>query len=167
MQAMIPVVCETQGCGTIWLADSVLHMRPGKIIYSVWHRAGACPSCEGVGVIPDGKYTCFSADLFHEAEISLTLTALGNLWKKAAEGATREEIKSDSDFYYPFLSALTTHLPKGTEDLNTFLVKYICIFQHMQNREPDAPVSHIHVETNVFRVISQISDEFDSIWETY
>lgn len=157
MSTIIPVICDEPACGTVWFSGSIFGIGPGATINSTGNKAGPCPTCNGMGHIPDGQYTHAAANLFNPLECNLVLHALELLRQKAIAGATSKEIENDIEAMFPFLNSFSKFLPKNAGELAAYLAILVSIFMNMSNSKPEAPAPEIHIEVNVSQALEQVS----------
>jgi hypothetical protein len=162
VSTLIPVICETNTCGTVWFSSSIFGIGPGATINSTGNRASPCPICSGVGRIPDGVYTHSSASLFNPLEVNLILNALKLLHQKAAAGSTPEEIEQAIEKQFPFMSGLAKFLPSNAGELAAYLAILLTLFLNYANTKPHEPVPSVHVEVNISQALELVSSSLKS-----
>jgi len=163
MQPLVPVICETPHCETVWFSNSIFGTGPLLSVQSIGNKACPCPKCKGTGKIPDGIYTHASARIFNTIECNLVLYAIEFLRNKALNGANAEEIKTEISRKFPFLSSLSRFLPKNAAELAAYFAIIVMVCLHFSKQKPDSPNQIVHVEVNISQALEQVFGDLKNI----
>lgn len=136
MGQFIPVLCDTRGCNTVWFNPSLFAIGPGASVTLSRITVAPCPKCGGSGHIPDGIYRHSSAELFNGSELEIVVRALTFLRRKAAAGATTDEIRREIKSRFPFLKGIKNFLPKDGAALVAYLTLILGIMTYQSIKSP-------------------------------
>lgn len=117
----VPAFCDT--CGTVF--DSGFFVENSTNISFTGNRAGPCPSCGGIGHVPDGVFNFIgnTIEILSAPERTIAeLTHLAQILREAkAKAETREQVVSRIEKEVPALSRLVNLLPENRSELYGFL----------------------------------------------
>ncbi|MBP2625563.1 MAG: hypothetical protein H6Q68_274 [Firmicutes bacterium] len=129
----IPAFCDE--CGKVF--SSGFNFSNSFNISFAGCQAGPCPSCGGMGHIPDGVYNFIdnAIELLQRPNRTVEeLKILANILRKSRiKNSTIEQIKEEVATTVPELSPLTNFLPATRQEFYTFISIILTILTFMDN----------------------------------
>lgn len=151
----VPAFCDT--CGTVF--NSGIFVENSTNISFAGNQSGPCPSCGGMGHIPDGVFNFIGNTIEILSAPDRTIAELTQLARILAEAKskseTREQVASRIEREIPSLSKLAKLLPENRAELYSFLAVVLAAVQ-LFTQAPAAPSS---TTINVTQVIQQVIAE--------
>jgi uncharacterized protein YecA (UPF0149 family) len=151
----VPAFCDT--CGTVF--NSGFFVENSTNMSFTGNRSGPCPSCGGMGHIPDGVFNFIenTIEILSAPERTMAeLTQLARILREAkAKSETREQVASRIEKETPSLSKLAKLLPENRSELYGFLALVLAAVQ-LLTQTPAAPSS---TTINITQVIQQVVAE--------
>jgi hypothetical protein len=155
--SVIPAICDTPKCGTVWFAAHILELGSGSSAQITNCATGPCPACGGSGRIPDGIYTNASAHLLKPRDAQKVLNALNALREQVKRGGTTKDIEQEITRKYPFLKNLAPFLPKNALELGTYLLVIATLVSPYVASRFEKPAQSVHAEEHHLTVLEQVS----------
>lgn len=154
----VPAVCDN--CGTIF--PSGFGMENSTNISFSGCSAGPCPTCGGIGHIPDGVYNFIdnTIEFLSGPQRSITeLKRLAALLERAKfSNATPQAIAQEIDESIPELSSIKDWLPKTRSELYTFITLLIAILTLIISQIQSGEPSKVEVNMIINNIYQQTSD---------
>lgn len=151
----VPAFCDT--CGTVF--NSGIFVENSTNISFAGNSSGPCPSCGGMGHIPDGVFNFIGNTIEILSAPERTIRELTNLAKilqeAKANSETREQVVSRIEKELPSLSGLTKLLPENKSELYGFIALVLAAAQLFSQ----APPAQNSTTINVTQVIQQVITE--------
>ncbi|OYY48731.1 MAG: hypothetical protein B7X95_09610 [Methylophilaceae bacterium 17-44-8] len=151
----VPAFCDT--CGTVF--NSGIFVENSANISFAGNISGPCPSCGGMGHVPDGVFNFIGNTIEILSAPERTIKELTNLAKilqeAKAKSETREQVVSRIEKELPSLSGLTKLLPENKSELYGFLALVLAAAQLFSQ----APPTQNSTTINVTQVIQQVITE--------
>jgi hypothetical protein len=151
----VPAFCDT--CGTVF--NSGIFVENSTNITFAGNRSGPCPSCGGMGHIPDGVFNFIgnTIEILSAPERTIAeLTQLAQILREAkVKAETREQVVSRIEKELPSLTGLVKLLPENRAELYGFLAVVLAAVQLFTQ----APSSQNSTTINVTQVIQQVITE--------
>lgn len=151
---IVPAFCDT--CGTAF--NSGILVENSMNISFAGNMSGPCPSCGGMGHVPDGVFNFIGNTIEILSAPGRTVSELlgfAEILKDArARGESKEQVVTRIEKSFPSLSYLAKLLPTTKSELYGFLGVIIAVAA-LCTRSPDKPPSQTFV--NVTQVIQQIT----------
>lgn len=152
----VPAFCDT--CGTIF--NSGFFVENSTNISFSGNRSGPCPSCGGMGHVPDGVFNFIgnTIEILSAPERTVSeLLGLAKLLREArTKGENREQVAARIEKELPSLSILAKLLPTNKNELYGFLSVVIAAVT-FYTQSGDKPPSQTVV--NVTQIVQQITTE--------
>ena len=156
----VPAFCDT--CGTVF--HSGIMVENSTNITFAGNRAGPCPTCGGMGHVPDGVFNFIGNTieiLSAPARTIDELTHLAKILREAREKQdTPEEVAARIQKELPTLSRLGDILPKNRSELYGFLAVVLATIQLITQSLPTQPGP---VTININQVVNQATDQSQSV----
>lgn len=153
----VPAFCDT--CGTVF--NSGIFIEDSTNISFTGNRSGPCPSCGGMGHIPDGVFNFIgnTIEILSAPERTIAeLTRLAQILREAkAKAETREQVVSRIEKELPSLSGLVKLLPKNKSELYGFLAVVLAAVQLFSQTPPTQNSTTINVTQVIQQVIAEPS----------
>ena len=153
----VPAFCDT--CGTVF--NSGIFVENATNISFAGNRSGPCPSCGGMGHVPDGVFNFIGStiEILSAPERTITeLTRLAQILREAkAKAETREQVVSRIEKELPSLSGLRKLLPENKSELYGFLAVVLAAAQLFSQTQPAQNSTTINVTQVIQQVIAESS----------
>lgn len=153
----VPAFCDT--CGTVF--NSGIFVENSTNISFAGNRSGPCPSCGGMGHVPDGVFNFIgnTIEILSAPERTIAeLTRLTQILREAkAKAETREQVVSRIEKELPSLSGLVKLLPENRSDLYGFLAVVLAAVQ-LFSQPPTQNSTTFNVTQVIQQVIAEPSD---------
>ena len=153
----VPAFCDT--CGTVF--NSGIFVENSTNITFTENRSGPCPSCGGMGHIPDGVFNFIgnTIEILSAPERTIAeLTHFAQILREAkAKAETREQVVSRIEKELPSLSRLIKLLPENKSELYGFLAVVLAAVQLFTQSPPAQNSTTINITQVIQQVISEPS----------
>lgn len=153
----VPAFCDT--CGTVF--NSGIFVENSTNISFSGNLAGPCPSCGGMGHVPDGVFNFIgnTIEILSAPERTIAdLTRLAQILREAkAKAETREQVVSRIEKELPSLSGLFKLLPENKSELYGFLAVVLAAIQLFSQTPPAQNSTTINVTQVIQQVIAEPS----------
>lgn len=156
----LPAICMNPQCKSVFLSGVAVG---GKGVINTKNvGAGPCPSCGGMGYIPDGEYKSASAKLFRQDQFDDLVMAIFGLQDRILHGAGEEEVRREiaSNPYLKGLQELL--LPKDFADIVsmlTFLMLILSSFRTAPQLDVTAPREVVDALDRIAHELPALRDE--------
>lgn len=151
----IPAFCDT--CGTVF--NSGFFAENSSNISFTDCQSGPCPSCGGIGHIPDGVFNFIGNTIeilsAPERTISELMRFAQILREAKAKSETRDQVVDRVEKEIPSLSKLANLLPENRSELYGFLAVILAAVQ-LFTQQPSTTKS---TTINVTQVVQQVVTE--------
>lgn len=151
----MPAFCDT--CATAF--NSGIFVENSMNLSFTGNKAGPCPSCGGMGHIPDGVFNFINNTievLSAPERTILELTRFAQILREAkAKTETREQVVSRIEQEVPALSSLGNLLPKNRSDLYAFITIVLAAISLFNQTLPTQNSTTIIVTQVIQQVIAK------------
>jgi hypothetical protein len=151
----VPAFCDI--CGTVF--SSGIFVENSTNISFSGNRSGPCPSCGGMGHVPDGVFNFIGNTIEILSAPERTISELAQLAKilreAKAKAETREQVVARVEKEIPSLSKLVNLLPENKSELYGFLAVVLAAIQLFTQ----SPSTQNTTTVNVTQVIQQVVSE--------
>jgi hypothetical protein len=151
----VPAFCDS--CGTVF--SSGIFVENSTNISFSGNRSGPCPSCGGMGHVPDGVFNFIGNTIEILSAPERTISELAQLAKilreAKAKAETREQVVARVEKEIPSLSKLVNLLPENKSELYGFLAVVLAAIQLFTQ----SPSTQNTTTVNVTQVIQQVVSE--------
>lgn len=117
---LTPVLCDNTTCGDIWFTERIAGGSATIIFENC--KVGPCPTCSGMGSIPDGSYSPVAGFLTDVTQWQRLAFALGQIRDAIQRGDSVEDVKKQIDDNHEIATYLKQFIPQNLQDLKTLLV---------------------------------------------
>lgn len=134
---LIPAICVNPKCKTIWFTQHLIGDFGGTCtIRNVGLKP--CPTCGGIGNIPEGQYSVTSSIIFNHAEMQQVSSALIRIMHEIAKGASPAQIRKTISSDTGLKKALGKFIPKDLKDLQSlfWLIGSLLAFMSLKQQSP-------------------------------
>lgn len=153
----VPAFCDT--CGTAF--NSGIFVENSTNISFAGNRSGPCPSCGGMGHVPDGVFNFIgnTIEILSAPERTISeLTRLAQILREAkAKAETRQQVVVRIEKELPSLSGLFKLLPENKSELYAFLAVVLAAVQLFSQTPPAQNSKTINVTQVIQQVIAEPS----------
>ena len=153
----VPAFCDT--CGTVF--NSGIFVENSTNISFSGNRSGPCPSCGGMGHVPDGVFNFIgnTIEILSAPERTIKeLTRFAQILQEAKEKAeTRAQVVSRIEKELPSLSGLVKLLPENKSELYGFLALVLAAIPLFSQTPPAQNSTTINVTQVIQQVIAEPS----------
>ena len=151
----VPAFCDT--CGTVF--SSGIFVENSINISFTGNISGPCPSCGGMGHVPDGVFNFIgnTIEILSAPERTIAeLTHLAKILREAkAKAETREQVVSRVEKEIPSLSKLVNLLPENKSELYGFLAVVLAAIQLFTQTPSALNTTNINVTQVIQQVVSE------------
>ena len=153
---MIPAFCDL--CGTPF--SSGIFVENCRNISLSGNKSGPCPSCGGIGSVPDGVFNVIGdvIEILNAPVRTVSqLQSYVQLLRAAKEqNLSGSELRREIDEKAPELSSIGKFLPKTPADLFAFLTVLISLLTYITSLTKDKEVSNDDLERMMDKAIERM-----------